>query len=77
MHSEILVKRQNYIQQTSTHIGTSKDEFRALIAILVLAAALKDYHLTLVNFSIQSTLARCDFLLRCLLFDDKTFHLKR
>lgn len=86
-NSEIVIKRQNYDQSTSTQNETSKEEIRALIGMLVLSAALKDNHLTLdelFNTEYSGTRyiscmskERCDFLLRCLRFDDKTFRLQR
>ncbi|XP_045456889.1 piggyBac transposable element-derived protein 4-like [Melitaea cinxia] len=86
-NAEITIKRQNYEQNTSTQNETTKEEIRALIGILVLSAALKDNHLSLdelfnTEYSGSRYVScmskeRCDFLLRCLRFDDKTFRLQR
>lgn len=86
-NSEIHIKKQNYALTTSTQKNTSKEEIRALIGVLVLTAALKDNHLTLEElFNTEYSGARyvacmskerCDFLLRCLRFDDKTLRIQR
>lgn len=86
-NAEIEIKKLTYAQNTSTQNSTNKEEIRALLGILVLSAALKDNHLTLDElFNIEysgtryvscMSKERCDFLLRCLRFDDKTFRLQR
>jgi hypothetical protein len=68
-------------------VTPAKKEVRALLGILILTTALKDNHLTLdelINTEFSGTRyvscmskERCDFLLRCLRFDDKTFRLQR
>ncbi|XP_067633731.1 piggyBac transposable element-derived protein 4-like [Eurosta solidaginis] len=80
-NSEITIRKENYEQAKFSQSETSKFEIRALIGILVLTAALKDNHLTLNElFNIEysgtryiscMSKERCDFLLRCLRFDDK------
>lgn len=85
-NAEIRIKKQNYEKYTSTQNDTSKEEIRALLGVMVLTAALKDNHLTLdelfnTEYSGTRYLAcmskeRCDFLLRCLRFDDKAFRLQ-
>lgn len=86
-NAEIAIKKQTYEQVTSTFKDTCKEELRALVGILVLTAALKDNHLSLeelfnpeysgTRYVSCMSKERCDFLLRCLRFDDKTFRLQR
>ncbi|CAK1583583.1 unnamed protein product [Parnassius mnemosyne] len=86
-NTEIAIKKQTYTQITSTQNDSGKEEIRALLGILVLSAALKDNHLTLdelfnteysgTRYVLCTSKERCDFILRCLRFDDKTFRLQR
>lgn len=83
-NEEIAVRREKYSsinQNKSTFADVTQEELRALISLLILAAALKSNHLstvTLFNISLNgsrfvSTMSerRFNFLINCLRFDDK------
>lgn len=81
---EIAVKRQNTMT-SATFRDTNSTEFRALIGILTLSAAMKDNHLS-TDELFDSTFSgtryvavmsrdRFDFLIRCLRMDDKSLRL--
>lgn len=84
-NAEIAIKKQSYETITSTRNETCKEELNALFGVLLLAAALKDNHLTsdeLFNTSFCATRymscmsrERFDFLIRCLRFDDRAIRI--
>lgn len=85
-NAEIVIKKQSYECMTSTQNETCKEELNALFGVLLLAAALKDNHLTsdeLFNTSFCGTRyiscmsrERFDFLIRCLRFDDRAIRIR-
>ncbi|XP_026330081.1 piggyBac transposable element-derived protein 4-like [Hyposmocoma kahamanoa] len=85
-NAEIAIRKQSYENITSTQKETNKEELNALFGVLLLAAALKDNHLTsdeLFNTSFCGTRyidcmsrERFDFLIRCLRFDDRTIRIQ-
>ena len=80
-------KRNSYKVMKSTTSETCMEEIKALIAILIKAAALKDNHLTTIEmwdnlnghiwYRALMSRDRFNFLLNCLRFDDKSTRLKR
>lgn len=78
---EIAIRKQTYKTETSTQNNVCKEELKALFGIFILAAALKDNHLTSDElFSTEfcgtryvscMSRERFDFLARCIRFDDR------
>lgn len=85
-NAEITIKKQTYTTITSTQNGICKAELHALFGVLLLAAALKDNHLTsdeLLDTSFCGkryiscmSRERFDFLVRCLRFDDRAIRIQ-
>jgi hypothetical protein len=83
---EIAIRKQTYKTETSTQNNVCKEELKALFGIFILAAALKDNHLTSDElFSTEfcgtryvscMSRERFDFLVRCIRFDDRELRIQ-